>query len=305
MTGTDRDLTRALRSWLREDHRENADRVLFTVLDQLDTTPQRRASWLARRFPIMNSTTVRFGLAAAAVVLLALLGSRFLPATTNVGDPTPEPTPTPEASPTASATIPAAQGDSLEPGTYMLGDPVGPVGVAIEVPNGWDGFGGGAVLNGEEGATFAAIGLWDITEIIVYRDPCRWESSRQLQPRGVDAIAAALAGQRGRDASEPAAVTVAGVAGVHVRLTVPADLATEPQADGDSTFVDCDQGQYTLFGTTADPGARYNQGVRQVDDLYIFEAGGRTLVLDVTYFPQTSDSDREDLQAMLDSARIE
>ena len=29
---------------------ENADRVLDLVLDQLDTTPQRRARWLARRF---------------------------------------------------------------------------------------------------------------------------------------------------------------------------------------------------------------------------------------------------------------
>ena len=73
----DRDVTRAVRSWLHEDAHENADRVLDLVLDQLDTTPQRRARWPARRFPPM-SNTIRIALATAAVVILAFLGIRFL-----------------------------------------------------------------------------------------------------------------------------------------------------------------------------------------------------------------------------------
>jgi hypothetical protein len=81
---TDRDVTRDLRSWLHEDAHEDADRVLGLVLDRIDTTPQRRSSWLARRSPIMSNNTVRFGIAAAAVVLVALLGIRFLPGL-NVG----------------------------------------------------------------------------------------------------------------------------------------------------------------------------------------------------------------------------
>ena len=40
---TDRDVTRIVRSWLHEDAYEDADRVLDLVLDQIDTTPQRRA----------------------------------------------------------------------------------------------------------------------------------------------------------------------------------------------------------------------------------------------------------------------
>ena len=49
---TDRDTTRIVRSWLQTDEHESADRVLDAVLDQLDTTPQRRATWWpARRFP--------------------------------------------------------------------------------------------------------------------------------------------------------------------------------------------------------------------------------------------------------------
>ena len=54
---TDRDTTRIVRSWLRTDEHESADRVLDAVLDQLDTTPQRRATWWpARRFPDMNNS---------------------------------------------------------------------------------------------------------------------------------------------------------------------------------------------------------------------------------------------------------
>ena len=46
---TDRDTTRIVRSWLQTDEYESADRVLDAVLDQLDTTPQRRATWWPAR----------------------------------------------------------------------------------------------------------------------------------------------------------------------------------------------------------------------------------------------------------------
>ena len=47
---TDRDVTtRIVRSWLHEDAHEDADRILNLVLDHIDTTPQRRATWLADR----------------------------------------------------------------------------------------------------------------------------------------------------------------------------------------------------------------------------------------------------------------
>ncbi|MBA2634323.1 MAG: hypothetical protein H0U86_15220 [Chloroflexi bacterium] len=95
---TDRDTTRIVRSWLRTDEHESADRVLDAVLDQLDTTPQRRVTWWpVRRFPEMN-TTVKLALAAAAVVVAALLGIRFLvPGSQNVGGPAETPTPSRDA----------------------------------------------------------------------------------------------------------------------------------------------------------------------------------------------------------------
>ncbi len=93
----DPDVTRVVRSWLKEDAYENADRVLDSVLDQLEWIPQRRAGWLARRFPIMNSSRFRYGIAAAAIVAAAFLGLRFLPGP-NVGAPDATPSPTPSTS---------------------------------------------------------------------------------------------------------------------------------------------------------------------------------------------------------------
>ena len=100
---TDRDVTRIVRSWLDEGTNVLPDRVLDAVLDQLPATPQRRATWLARRFAPMNNT---FRAAAvAAVILLAILVTINLLPGLGVGGPkataTPEPTAT--AVPTATA----------------------------------------------------------------------------------------------------------------------------------------------------------------------------------------------------------
>ena len=92
---TDRDVTRIVRSWLREDAHEYADRVLLGVLDQLDTTPQRRSWWPARRMNRMN-TFAKLRVAAAAVLVVAVVGYRFLPGNGGVGSqPTIAPSPSP------------------------------------------------------------------------------------------------------------------------------------------------------------------------------------------------------------------
>ncbi len=68
---SDRDVNRAIRSWLREDRHEDVSRVAGAVLDQVDTTPQRRSTWWpARRTPTMNKF-LAIGLGAAAVVVVA------------------------------------------------------------------------------------------------------------------------------------------------------------------------------------------------------------------------------------------
>jgi hypothetical protein len=100
---TDRDVTRIVRSWMDEGVAVLPDRVLDAVLDQLPATPQRRASWLARRFPLMNNV-MRLAAAAAAVVVIAILGFSLLP-NAGFGNPSPTatPIPTPSLSPTPAA----------------------------------------------------------------------------------------------------------------------------------------------------------------------------------------------------------
>jgi hypothetical protein len=80
MTGfktSDRGVNRAIRSWLHEDRHEDASRLAGAVLDQMDTIPQRRATWWpARRTPTTNKI-FGFGLAAAAVVVVLIVGAQF------------------------------------------------------------------------------------------------------------------------------------------------------------------------------------------------------------------------------------
>ncbi len=90
---TDRDVTRTVRSWLEEGVTALPDAVLDTVLDQLPATPQRRAGWLGRRLPEMNNTA-KIAMAAAAVLVVAFIGLRFLGPGQNLGDPGPTPIPT-------------------------------------------------------------------------------------------------------------------------------------------------------------------------------------------------------------------
>jgi hypothetical protein len=95
---TDRETTRLVRSWLEEGVTSLPDRVLDAVLDQLPATPQRRAWWPAWRFSDMN-TYVKFAIAAAAVLVVAVVGYNFLPGRGGVGGPaaTPSPSPAPLA----------------------------------------------------------------------------------------------------------------------------------------------------------------------------------------------------------------
>jgi hypothetical protein len=100
---TDRDVTRIVRSWLHEDAHEDADRVLDMVVNLVDTTPQRRPSWLARRTPTMNSYA-RLGLVAAAVLAVVIVGIGLLGRSPDVG-PATSSSPVPSPSVTASPAV--------------------------------------------------------------------------------------------------------------------------------------------------------------------------------------------------------
>ena len=95
----------------------------------------------------------------------------------------------------------------------------------------------------------------------------------------------------GSDASAPSDVTFAGEQMV---LTVPTDIV----------FADCKR---VHFRSWIDDGGGYGwyQGPGQIDQWCILDVDGARLLINATYLPETSSQDRAELQAIVDSIRIE
>ena len=103
---TERETLRTIGSWMEEGRTRLPDHVLDAVLDQLPSTPQRRPAWSARGIAHVNALA-KFEIAAAAVVVVAIVGLNLLssPGTSNVGGSPPSPvaSPSPLSSPSPSA----------------------------------------------------------------------------------------------------------------------------------------------------------------------------------------------------------
>ena len=296
----DRDTTRIVRSWLRTDEHESADRVLDAVLDQLDTTPQRRATWWpARRFPEMNNTA-RLALAAAAVAVAAFLGIRFLLPGQNLGGP--GPTPTPTASPAAFHVGP------LTAGTYVM-TPFAGIGASgicmpeapecvedetddsyrltITVPDGYN-----AVTNGRP----LIFGPGGRTGMIIlrggglYSDPCHSTPPPDIAVGPtVDDFATAIASHPLLDATDPVDVTLAGYSGKYIDLQLPSD-----------TSACTPDGQFWPY----EPGM-YAQGDDHQWHLWVLDVDGVRVVIQSMDYPDTPAEQRAELQAIVDSIQIE
>jgi hypothetical protein len=106
----DQDLERAVRLWVAEGSDQLPYPALDAALDQIATTKQRHAGWLARRINLMNNNALKFGAAAVAIIVAAILGVRFL--SVAVGGPSdPTPSPTPVAVTLASGSFAASLGE--------------------------------------------------------------------------------------------------------------------------------------------------------------------------------------------------
>ena len=294
---TERDVTHIVQSWIREDEHESADRVLGIVLDQIDTTPQRRATWWpARRTPTMNKF-VTIGLGAAAVVVVLIVGTNLLGSGSALpGGPSSESAAPSEAEPSSSVDA------GLPEGPFVVDGPPVQITVTIPAPR-WSFNQDFYVLGkGDESENMpeAAILLWGEdpgTGFYVYGDPCQWESTTPDTPvTTIDEIVAALAEQASRDASEPVDVTVGGYAGKSLTLHVPEDVNFD---------TDCDEGQFASWGLEGGQPARTQQGPGQVDEIWFLDVDGVIVILDATYRPDTSPELVEELRAIAESATFE
>jgi hypothetical protein len=271
----------------------------------METTRQRVVigPW---RFPDM-SKFVPIGLGAAAVVVALVLGAQLLgpPAPSGVGGaPSASPSASPSATPSPSVAPPSSATDGFLPiGPFTID---GPVRTTVTIPaSGW-AFDPeySLIAKGEEVENLpeAAMLAWTWpagTGFSVYGDPCHWASTTPDTPATrVDEIAAALAAQASRDASEPVDVTVGGYAGKTITLHVPNDW------DGSSN--DCDQENFASYGVAGeDEPARYHQGPGQIDELWIVDVDGAFAILDATYRPDTPAELIDELRAIAESATFE
>jgi len=87
------DIDRALGLWFEDGPTAMPDRVVDVVARRIRLRPQRRSWRLLRRFPMR--TPIAYGLAAAAALVVAVVGFNLLPKNPSVGGPaTATPTPT-------------------------------------------------------------------------------------------------------------------------------------------------------------------------------------------------------------------
>ena len=319
---TDRDVTRIVRSWLEEGATALPDRVLDQVLDQVPATSQRRALWPARRFSEMNNA-LKLVIAAAAVLVVALVGINLLPRSEGVGGPgpsptsnatqtrppmqTPAPTPTPTPKPSGNVNFTG----SFAPGTtYVIDDPCCVVSsrMTFTIPaTGWytplEPWRIGKEVPAGESSIFDLF-VTPRRVANVYTGGCHWRGTELNPPVGptVDDLATALFAQAEPGASPPTAVTVGGHPGKKVELSIPEDLdmATCDSHGGDSDPI---FGRFVIDnGLRAEP---YVHGKGQHHTFYIIDVDGTRQVIDAMYLPGTTAADRAELDQIVASIRFE
>lgn len=310
---TDRQLDERISSWLEaEAPMQLPDRVLRATFERTRRTRQQ-AGWraLLERLNVNRLVFALGGVAVVVVIAALALGLYVNNPRSGFGGPGAAPTvsqaPTtgPSATPESTATPrPTSMPEAGVPeGPFVVDDPAAPEGaplITVTIPaSGWTFDPRFSVLEkGEEVANLpeAAILLWGFppgTAFYVYGDPCRATSTTPDTPvTSIDAIAAGLAAQASRDASEPVDVTVGGHAGKSITLHVPDDASPD----------ECEGGEFASYGTEEDAFARTHQGPGQIDELWIVDVDGAFVIIDAMYRPDTPAELVEEMRAIAESA---
>ena len=287
---TDRDTTtRIVRSWLRGDEHDSADRVLDFVLDAIDTTPQRRATpWPVRRFPEMN-TTAKLAAAAAAVIAAALIGFNYLIAP-NVGGPGVD-DPAPSPSPTAAA----LRSGPLDPGRYAIDNPRRtPVRFSVTVPAGWTARSADSSLFKRQDQP-EEVGFSPHVVTHVYADACV-EGARltEVGPT-VDDLVTALADQGSSEAADPVDLAIGGYPAVRIDIRAAAGLDAAACRLPGGLQVWADSTENDFFAMAAD----------SVGSVYIVDVQGERVVITAGGNAGSSAEDLAELDAIVASITFE
>lgn len=312
-----RDFDRAVDRWLDDGSDATPPEIIEAVLLAARSTPQERDFRILWRTSPM--TYLRLAAVVAVVAVAGMAALYAFGSGPNVGSgPTPEPTATPEPSiaepsPSADAILPEGPFAWVEPTDPNDGPPI-----TVTIPaSGWTCPGGGSCIL-EKGDEYdgtlddtvlesAMITTSTTTGILVYEDPCQWEYNVPDPPATTaDEIAAALAAQPSRDASDPVDVMVGGYPGKMITLHVPDDLG---YSDAGS-FTDCFRGEYVSY-TYGDHDAigtsptRSHHGPGQIDTFWIIEVDDAIVIIDAMYRADTPAERIEEMRAIAESATFE
>jgi hypothetical protein len=281
---TENDVARSLRSWLRENRYEDADRVLDAVFDQVPATPQRRAGWLARRFPPMNSNFVRVALVAAVVVVAVIIGANLLPRP-SVG---PSPSVTPSVAPSEPPLLSGRPTGDLAAGTYRINLTPIPVQLTFALPTGFnhDQYGIEAI----HGTSGPNRGIEFQFASNVYPDPCHRAAGAADPAVGpsVDDLVTALTSMVGFQAGPVTDLTIAGFPAKAFDLTNEIDAST------------CDEQDVRTFvwaGELPPSGSSVGQSERQ--RIYVVDVQGTRVMIMSYWFPNGDSAAEADAAATL------
>jgi hypothetical protein len=295
---TDRETTRIVRSWLDEGVTALPDRVLDAVLDQIPATRQRRSWWPAWRFADMNSLA-KFAIAAAAVVVVAVVGINLLPSKGGVGvqppsgSPSSSPSPTPNPSPSPTEAAFPSQGD-LAAGTYSMTR--NGIRFSVTVPtSGWmsdQSF----FISKTVGVTpqGASLLFWNTNPIGVFADPCTKKKAPPADPTAADLAAAVSTVPGVKLVSGPVDGTVGGRPAKQVVITVPEDA---PCVAGVQEF--------HLWYAQPDGEERYISALGATMRVWIIEVDGKLIWIDGETYKGAGPGPGQEIQQIIDSIQFE
>jgi hypothetical protein len=301
----ERDVTRIVRSWLRADEHESADRVLDHVLALVDTTPQHRSTWPVRRLVDMNRFVMFAGTAAAVVVIAvvgtlmfrpgAVTGPGVLPSPTALVTPGPSPTVSPTTSPPV-AVAPFPPDGPLAVGRHPIVRSGVPLSFALTT-DGWYSDLGVAIDRGpESGATpeTSSLAFWAEANTNVYADPCKKTPLSPEPPQTSIGLATAVTKvPLVQIVSAPTAVTIGGFPAQHVAIRIPDSLPCQPH-------------DYVLwFDRDPDNNWRYATALGMTFDVWIIDHDGALIWIDGETYKGAAPARRAELQKIVDSILFE
>lgn len=301
------DIDRLLRHWMDDGPSVMPDRVIDVVADRISVQRQRRSWRLLRRLPMTQ--LVKLGAAAAAVLVVAVIGWNLLPGPVGPGS-TPAPTPSPtQAQPSASPSGPIDLKEGpLSGGRYRL-QPLGEVPsllVLADIPSGWHGVPSWAVVGPTTAEPPNGIGVAILGASGLFSDPCHWHvdgSGLEPQPGEVEVgpsvsdLVDALQASTAYTTTTPSPVTFGDYEGWEIEIQLPADLKL-------ATCDKDDEGLGRYFVFAGDDAYLYAQGNGTDRDrwhLFIVDVGGTRVIVVVNSFPDTPTADLEAAQAIVDS----